>query len=257
MKAGRRPRGRRTGGRYAAFAFGVFLTAISVALLARELKEGRLQARFFAWVAAEVHHQVAAGPNPDLDFPQAGPFDARMGYSALPAYLERLAPAGWKVQAQARWSARMDALQSVGLFPAYREKSKTGLRVLDRGGRLLFDAVDHRVYPDFESIPPVVATSLTWLENRELLDESVPHRNPAIEWGRLALAVSRAGTKLVVPETRVPGASTLATQLEKFRHSPGGRTTDAEEKLRQMASAAVRAYLDGSDTVLARRLIFL
>ena len=51
------------------------------------------------------------------------------------------------------------------------------------------------------------------------------------------------------------GASTLATQIEKFRHSPDGRTSSAREKLRQMLSASLRAYQGGAETLAARRLI--
>jgi len=47
----------------------------------------------------------------------------------------------------------------------------------------------------------------------------------------------------------------VATQIEKFRHSPEGRTVNAFEKLRQMASASMRAYIDGPDTRQARRRI--
>ena len=52
-----------------------------------------------------------------------------------------------------------------------------------------------------------------------------------------------------------PGGSTLATQIEKYRHSPQGRTDSLSDKLRQMASASLRAYLDGEDTLLRRRQI--
>src|SRR5690606_2722458 len=47
----------------------------------------------------------------------------------------------------------------------------------------------------------------------------------------------------------------LATQLEKYRHSPGGRTASAAEKGRQMVSASVRAYRDGPQTMPARQRI--
>src|SRR3546814_19686042 len=50
-----------------------------------------------------------------------------------------------------------------------------------------------------------------------------------------------------------PGGSTIATQLEKMRHSPGGRTDTPVEKLRQMVSASMRAYRDGPDTMDERR----
>src|SRR3546814_10574198 len=51
------------------------------------------------------------------------------------------------------------------------------------------------------------------------------------------------------------GGSTLATQMEKFRHSPEGRTGTVSEKLRQMISASLRGYLDGANTTAARRQI--
>jgi membrane peptidoglycan carboxypeptidase len=56
---------------------------------------------------------------------------------------------------------------------------------------------------------------------------------------------------------RPGGGSTLATQMEKYRHSPGGHTTSAREKLRQMLSASLRAYRDGPDSSAARRRIVL
>ena len=51
------------------------------------------------------------------------------------------------------------------------------------------------------------------------------------------------------------GGSTLATQLEKMRHSPGGRTGSVKEKARQVAAASLRSYLDGVDTRETQRRI--
>ena len=56
---------------------------------------------------------------------------------------------------------------------------------------------------------------------------------------------------------RPAGASTLATQLEKFRHSESGITDSVGEKIRQMASASLRAYREGENTLEARRRIVL
>ena len=67
--------------------------------------------------------------------------------------------------------------------------------------------------------------------------------------------VPSALARLADPTRNVPGGSTLATQIEKYRHSPSGRTDDVREKLRQMASASLRAYRDGPDTSAARRQI--
>jgi len=55
----------------------------------------------------------------------------------------------------------------------------------------------------------------------------------------------------------VQGGSTLATQIEKFRHSPHGRTTGGGDKIRQILAASLRAYRNGTDTRGVRRDIVL
>ena len=74
-------------------------------------------------------------------------------------------------------------------------------------------------------MPSLVANSLLFIENRELLDVSQPYRNPAVEWERLGRAVVDRVRHWLHPEVSGgSGGSTLATQMEKFRHSPDGRT---------------------------------
>ena len=55
----------------------------------------------------------------------------------------------------------------------------------------------------------------------------------------------------------VPGGSTLATQLEKYRHSKNGYTNSIVDKFRQMGTASVRAYMMGPDTREMRQEIAL
>src|SRR3546814_18747785 len=43
--------------------------------------------------------------------------------------------------------------------------------------------------------------------------------------------------------------------MEKFRHSPEGRTGNVSDKLRQMISASLRGYREGQDTTAVRRQI--
>src|SRR5437773_74984 len=50
-------------------------------------------------------------------------------------------------------------------------------------------------------------------------------------------------------------ASTLATQIEKFRHSPNGLTGGVGEKLRQMLTASAHVYINGANTMDRRREI--
>ena len=76
-----------------------------------------------------------------------------------------------------------------------------------------------------------------------------------MEWDRLARSVGDLVLSKLGSDRSVAGASTLATQIEKYRHSPEGRTSSSSEKLRQMVSASIRAYLDGPTTLEARRRI--
>ena len=128
--------------------------------------------------------------------------------------------------------------------------------MFDRDGSQLYGAsYPERAFADFRSIPPVVVNSLLFIEDHNLLDPQDPRRNPAVEWSRFTLAVAGRAAGLSDRRFREGGASTLATQTEKFRHSPGGRTPGVGEKVRQMVTASARAYRDGPDTTAARRQI--
>ena len=130
------------------------------------------------------------------------------------------------------------------------------MKLFDRDGNPLYRvSYPQRVYADFAAIPTLVVDSLLFIEDHDLLDPQNPRRNPAVEWSRFALAVAGRIASVVNPRFREGGASTLATQTEKFRHSPGGRTVGVGEKLRQMVTASARAYRDGPDTTATRRQI--
>jgi membrane peptidoglycan carboxypeptidase len=206
--------------------------------------------------ASDIDHWLAPGANPRLRYPEPGPLDRRAGYALLPELLPRVEQRGFDIVAQARVSARFDDAVASGLFPIYREKSRTGLTIFDRNGHALFAyAYPESALRDFETIPPLLTRVLLFIENRDLLDASRPYRNPAVEWDRLAVVAVQLGRRSLGEDGAVPGASTLATQLEKFRHSRGGATQTPREKLRQMASASVRAYRDGPATLEAQRRI--
>jgi membrane peptidoglycan carboxypeptidase len=142
-----------------------------------------------------------------------------------------------------------------GVFPIYRPKSQAGLLIADRRGDPLHVSRSPRwVYERFEDIPPLVVQSLRFIENRELMLGSAT-RNPSIEYARLFRALLDLGVGALDSHHPVSGGSTLATQLEKIRHSPEGRTESVLEKGRQIVSASLRAYAHGSDTTEARRQI--
>jgi membrane peptidoglycan carboxypeptidase len=237
---------------------GLLLGAIAAALYALidEVQTSRLQASRLSKVARDASYQVEPGPSPAPRFAGAGPYDERLGYQGLPGFIQRLKDQGYAVTAQARLSPQMTRLGERGLFLPYHEKDQTGLELRDCRSETLFAArFPERVYERFEAVPPLLVDALLFIENRELLDAKHPMRNPAIEWDRLAKAVGDQARRAVDEMHPAPGASTLATQIEKYRHSPEGRTESAKEKLRQMASASLRAYLDGENTLPRRRQI--
>lgn len=220
-----------------------------------ESRTSRLQAWIFTAMARKMTFAMQPGPA-QVEYPTAGPYDGRLGYSRIPAISQKLASGPYQIDAQARMSQWMRNLTRAGVFPIYKEKSAAGLRILDRDGSPLFDArYPLRVYEAFEDIPPRVINSLLYVENREILDATTPYRNPAVEWDRLGKAVFDMGRKQISVGGGMSGGSTLATQLEKIRHSPEGRTSSAGDKLKQMVSASLRAYQQGEETTVARRQI--
>jgi membrane peptidoglycan carboxypeptidase len=220
-----------------------------------EMQTSSLQARSFAWLAQALRYDVQAGAAAPLVLPEAGPFDRRMGYSRIAAFGERLSANSFDVELQARPSASMRRAAGLGIYPIYQEKTQAGLSLLGCDGSLISAfRFPRNAYSDFAAVPPLVVASLLYIENRELLDPRYPQRNPAIEWDRLGHAALLQAFRVLIPG-RPPGGSTLATQMEKYRHSPGGRTQSMTEKMQQMASASLRAYLHGDQTLATRQQI--
>ncbi|HXX35456.1 MAG TPA: transglycosylase domain-containing protein [Thermodesulfobacteriota bacterium] len=225
-------------------------------LAAAEFKASYLGAQFLARVAHKLSFSIEPGPNSSLRFPQQGPYDKRLGYTQLPDFIKSLTAQEYRIEAQARASFGLNKAMDWGLYPTFREKGQAGLKIFSEDGRPLFDAqYPERVYSRFESIPPLIVNTLLFIENKELLDSRHPYRNPTVEWERLVKALLDKGINVLNPRHTFAGGSTLATQLEKLRHSSAGRTATAREKLKQMVSASLRAYLSGADTTEARRQI--
>jgi membrane peptidoglycan carboxypeptidase len=231
---------------------------VAAAIAAYELIASPFQAMFLAGYGKRLTYQTSAGASDSIRFPEAGPYDVRLGYVGLPEFSRRLQERGFSITGQSRISPEMAQLADYGLFLPYPEKAVAGLSLEDCRGKPYYrQTYPRHAYANFPEIPNVVANTLLFIENRELLDPNHPQRNPAVEWDRLAQAVLEKVMQIFHPERNVPGGSTLATQIEKYRHSPDGLTQTASDKLLQMASASVRAYLEGSDTRASRRRIVM
>ena len=235
----------------------LLLTALAL-FIRWEMRHSVLQARYLSAWARQLGFTLEPGPASGNRYPQAGPYDERLGYTRLPTHLQRLTERHHAVTAQARQSAPLVDYLRQGFFAPYAEKSQAGLQVLDCRGEALYRSGNPlRVYARAADVPPLLARSLAFIENRELLSPPSATHNPAVEWDRLGRALIDQAQAIVEPDHPAAGGSTLATQLEKFRHSPDGRTAGVRDKYLQLVSASVRAYRDGEDTTAARSRILL
>lgn len=232
---------------------GVAAWAISI-----ELGESLLQSRLFTKLTSDFGYGVETGANPEARFPAAGPYDERLGYGRMPEFLRALDDQGFVVTRQARMSPTLADFVAHGGFAVYPEKAQAGLTLTDHGGEVLYvTRFPERVFADLPAVPRPVVEALLFIENRELLDQEVPTRNPAVEWDRFFAAALNVVSGRLESGGKRFGGSTLATQIEKFRHSPEGRTGGIEDKLRQIATASARAYQNGPDTRAARERILV
>lgn len=225
-------------------------------LIADEMRTSQLQAYELSRYAKSLTYSVEPGPSSAIYYPKEGPFDKRLGYTHIPMMLERLQQRGFGVQRQARFSPALLDYAERGFFIPYSEKPQAGLLINDCRGTPFYQfRYPSQRYPSFAAIPPLITNSLLFIENRHLLDPEQPHANPAVDWPRFFMAaVSQVG-KMMEMQDDSAGGSTLATQLEKYRHSPDGLTLSPAEKLRQMVSASVRTYRYGPLSLPARENI--
>ncbi len=221
-----------------------------------EVQTSRYQAKRLAALDRKLQFALHPGPSDAIRFPGNGPYDQRLGYHALPRYLERLTAQNWHITAQTRMSPELVDVIERGLFPPYAEKNQAGFELLDCRAEPFFAArLPQHAYGRFEAIPPKVVQALLFIEDRDLLDTQQSRRNPAVNWSRFARALVDQAWGRIDPDHDSPGGSTLATQIEKYRHSPGGRTASARDKWYQMASASLRAYIEGEHSLSRRRQI--
>ncbi|SDR78336.1 Membrane carboxypeptidase (penicillin-binding protein) [Halopseudomonas xinjiangensis] len=229
-----------------------------VYLIRYESHHSYYQSLFLSRYAKDLTFRVGDGPSDAVRFPQSGPFDVRLGYTAIPLLTPRLRQHGFELTSQARLSPAMLQYVDYGLYPPYQEKTQAGLQVLDcKGDSIYAFQYPQRAYSDFDAVPDLLQRSLLFIENRRLLAPGRDRANPAVDWPRLASASLALLSRRFDDDGSTHGASTLATQIEKYRHSPEGRTFEPKDKLVQMASASVRAYGQGPYTIEARQRLVL
>ncbi len=236
----------------------LILLVIVTIFIVDEMNTSRLQSQAISRYASTLTYSVEPGISTAIHYPETGPFDKRLGYYSLPTLLNRLKQSDFSVEQQAQFSPALLDYSKRGFFTPYPEKSQAGLIINDCHDEPIYrNSFQQRSYSDFTDIPTLVVQALLFVENKGLLSNQHAEINPAVDWPRfIKAALSQAGKALEMQDDSV-GGSTLATQLEKYRHSPNGLTLSAKEKLRQMISASVRAYQYGPQTLTARQDIVL
>ena len=175
----------------------IFLAGIAVlllilaALVVWEAQTSRVQAWLFSRWAQKLSYSLEDGLSSRVIFPAKGPEDLRRGYAQIPAFAATLREQGYYIESQTRFTTELMRWTSAGMPAPYPEKMQAGLRILDRGGKVLYSALyPQRIYSDFDSIPPEIVNTLLFIENRDLLDSTHPYANPAVEWVRFGKAIS-------------------------------------------------------------------
>ncbi|MDP2715382.1 transglycosylase domain-containing protein [Rheinheimera sp.] len=216
------------------------------------------QSTFWHWYAGKLSYEVKPGAAAQITFPGAGPFDQRFGYSALPQWSTSLQQQGFVLSAQSHFSAALQRYSQYGFYPPYREKNQPGLTVLGCQQDTLYQAT----YPGYQfatphQVAPDIIAALLFVEDRNLLAPAHPRANPVLNLPRLGAAMWSQLQRAAGIPAAAAGGSTLATQLEKYRHSPHGFTSGARDKFHQLVSASVRSYAESTYTLANRQRIVL
>ena len=224
-----------------------------------ETRFSLLQSMFFAQWSAKLTFAMAPGRSADIAFPVAGPLDERRGYTKLRQFSLRLRENGFRITQQARQSTELADLIQSHIAPPFRELSTAGLVIRDSDRSLIYDATAGRPEPlkSLDEVPPLLIGTLLFIENRNIGEGAGPRANPAIDWARSSKAFVLYAGRSVGLKWPLEGGSTLATQLVKFQHSPGGRTGSPVEKLHQVIGASLAAYHASPDTLMARHEVIL
>ncbi len=221
-----------------------------------ETQTSLLQSMLFTRWAGEMSYHLVSGPSRSIRYPVGGPYDARLGYSDIPQYVDALKQRGFAISKQADMSPALNRFAARHGYALYNEKPTAGLQLRDRNGKLLYAAsYPEKYYTNFDEIPSLIVATLLFIENHTLLEPTHPYQNPAVEWQRFLHAAGGQIEGMITRHPQSGGGSTLATQIEKYEHEPEGRTQGVFDKLLQMSAATTRAYMNGPNTLDARKRI--
>jgi hypothetical protein len=165
------------------------LVTVVTVIAREEMRTSKIQAEWLSWYAEHITFQPEMGANTAIRYPRFGPYNQRLGYSYMPYFLKALQANDYNIAEQMRASPTYTYFMDRGLYPIYHPKTVAGITLYDRDGQRLYAAsYPNHVFADFASIPPLLVSTLLFIENRELLKDGPSTRNPVIEWDRFFYA---------------------------------------------------------------------
>jgi membrane peptidoglycan carboxypeptidase len=224
-----------------AFAAAVGIGAIVVA---REIKYSTIQSWFFSKLMKGEFPQYTKTVKA---LPAAvSPSDKDLGYAyiANESNREKLRKDGNILsEIVSRQEYTLPLLGT--LYPIFERPVQTGLEINDEAGNPLYKATyPNKIYKSFDEVPPLLANSLAYVEDREVIAPGHPETwNPALNVPRLGKAF---WDRLLTGHSS--GGSTLVIQTIKNEFSAGAKTKNPHDKALQIAGASGDIYRDGTDT---------
>jgi membrane peptidoglycan carboxypeptidase len=236
----------------------LLLVVMLALMIYQESRNHYYQSAFWHWYGSQLTYQPEPGGATQIQFPPAGPFDQRFGYSQLPLWSSKLQTSGFAIAAQSQFSDSLMQYSSWGFSPPYAEKNSAGLSIQGCQQEQMYQSrAPAFQFEQLSKVAPLLVQSLLFVEDRTLLTPEHVKANPVLNLPRLGAAIWSQIQRAAGIPAAAAGGSTLATQLEKYRHSPQGFTSGIADKFRQLVSASVRAYQHGVDTRQARQKIVL
>ena len=81
-----------------------------------------------------MSYHLVNGPSERIRFPVGGPYDQRLGYNAIPQYVQNLHARGFDISKQAQLTPSAERFAARHGYSLYHEKTTAGLQLRDRNG---------------------------------------------------------------------------------------------------------------------------
>ena len=240
----------------------IFAACIALALVTLIMWEEIRYGIGFRYMTAQVEKvaqlKIMPGKPQSWDIPiPDSPRWKRDGMTYYPQLFDVLNDAGFQVDKETHLVLTPQAkkLFDMGIFPFnhYQGKAFSGLKIMDRHKKIVYQYQHPNQFKDFQHISPFILKALLVWENDKLRhlvfdkNKDDAELNYLIEGPRMIKSASEYVQYKITGEGSYSGGSTLMTTLEKITNTPGGRTHSITDKINQMIGAGIHLYGGSTD----------